>query len=206
MPMCENSVDDDLCPRNSRRHPGGRLPVKEASSQETPYGRYITSDGWFVLNLADALAVRNDEKGGAVYPLESREAPFGDFGVNVRVLWPGQPNALYHAESGQEGFLVLAGECTLIVNGKERPLRTWDFVHSPAGTEHVIVGAGDGPAIVLAVGARHETESLHYPASDLAAKYGASAEVDTPDPGEAYARFERPQPGRPEYWNQLPWA
>jgi hypothetical protein len=90
------------------------MPVKEASSQETPYGRWITSEGWFVLNLADALAVRNDEKGRAVYPLESREAPFGDFGVNVKVLWPGQPNAIYHAESGQEGFLVLAGDCTLI--------------------------------------------------------------------------------------------
>ncbi len=71
------------------------MPVNEASSEQTPYGRYITSDGWFVLNLEDALAVRNDEKGGAVYPLESQEAPFGDFGVNVRVLWPGQPNALY---------------------------------------------------------------------------------------------------------------
>jgi hypothetical protein len=90
------------------------MPVKEASSQETPYGRWITSEGWFVLNLADALAVRNDEKGRAVYPLGSREAPFGDFGVNVKVLWPGQPNAIYHAESGQEGFLVLAGDCTLI--------------------------------------------------------------------------------------------
>ena len=100
--------------------------MKEASSQETPYGRYITSDGWFVLNLEDALAVRNDEKGGAVYPLESRESPFGHVGVHVRVLWPGDPNAMYHAENGQEGFLVLAGECTLVVEEEERPLRRWD--------------------------------------------------------------------------------
>ncbi len=85
-------------------------------------------------------------------------------------------------------------------------MRTWDFVHSPAGTEHVIVGAGDGLAIILAVGARHEPERLNYPRSDLAERYGASAEADTPDPGEAYARFERPQPERPEYWNELPWA
>ncbi len=91
------------------------MPVKEASSEETPYGRYITSDGWFVLNLADALAVRNDEKGGASYPLEPREPSFRDFGVNVRVLWPGDPNGLYHSEAVQEGFLVLSGECTLIV-------------------------------------------------------------------------------------------
>ena len=46
------------------------MPVKEASSEETPYGRYVTSEGWFVLNLADALAVRNEEKGGAMYPLD----------------------------------------------------------------------------------------------------------------------------------------
>ena len=46
------------------------MPVNEATVEETPYGRYVTSDGWFVLNLADALAVRNEEKGGATYPLE----------------------------------------------------------------------------------------------------------------------------------------
>ena len=109
------------------------MPVEEASSKETPYGRYVTSDGWFVLNSADALAVRNEEKGGAVYPLEGEEARFRDFGVNVRVLPPGEPNALYHAESGQEGFLVLAGECTLIVEEQERTLRRWDFFHCPAG-------------------------------------------------------------------------
>jgi uncharacterized cupin superfamily protein len=160
--------------------------VKEASSKETPYGRYITSDGWFVLNLADALAVRNDEKGGAVYPLESQEAPFGDFGVNVRVLWPGQPNALYHAESGQEGFLVLAGECTLLVDEQERPLRQWDYFHCPPNTRHIFVGAGDGPCAILMIGLRPEVETLHYPVSEVAAKYGASSAKDTNDADEAY--------------------
>jgi quercetin dioxygenase-like cupin family protein len=110
------------------------MPVNEASSEETPYGRYITSDGWFVLNIADALAVRNDEKGGATYPLEPRESPFRDVGVRVTVLSPGEPNALYHAEGVQEGFLVLSGECTLIVEEDERPLREWDYFHCPAGT------------------------------------------------------------------------
>src|SRR5919107_1124641 len=119
------------------------MPVQEASSEETPYGRYITSEGWFVLNLDEALAVRNVEKGGAVYPLEGREAPFADFGANVRVLAAGQPNALYHSEGVQEGFLVLSGECTLIVEEEERQLRQWDYFHCPAGTRHVIVGAGD---------------------------------------------------------------
>ena len=83
-----------------------------------------------------------------MYPLEPREAPFADFGVNVRVLWPGDPNALYHSEGVQEGFLVLSGECTLIVEEEERPLRQWDYFHCPADTRHVFVGAGDGPCAI----------------------------------------------------------
>jgi uncharacterized cupin superfamily protein len=161
--------------------------VPEASAEETPYGRYVTSDGWFVLNLEDALAVRNEEKGGASYPIEPRTHPFGDFGVNVRVLWPGEPNARYHSEQAQEGFLVLAGECTLIVEDEERRLRRWDYFHCPAGTTHVIVGAGEGPCAILMIGARPEVETLRYPVSEVAAKYGASVAKETADPEEAYA-------------------
>jgi len=161
--------------------------VSEASSEETPYGRYVTSDGWFVHNLADALAVRNEEKGGAMYPLEPREARFSDFGVNVKVVWPGDPSALYHAENAQEGFLVLSGECTLIVDEQERPLRQWDYFHCPAGLPHVIVGAGDGPCVFVMIGGRPEVEKIRYPVSDLAAKYGASVAKETSEPDEAYA-------------------
>jgi uncharacterized cupin superfamily protein len=163
------------------------MPVNEAASEETPYGRYVTSDGWFVLNLADALAVRNEQKGGAVYPLESRDARFRDFGVNVHVLWPGEPNGLYHAEAGQEGFLVLAGACTLVVEGEERTLRQWDFFHAPSGTRHIFVGAGDGPCAILMIGARPEQETLHYPVDEVAARYGASVAEETFDPDRAYA-------------------
>lgn len=174
--------------------------MQEAQAEETPYGRYIRSDGWFVLNLADALAVRNDEKGGAMYPLEGQDARFGDFGVNVRVLWPGQPNALYHAQHAQEGSLVLAGECTLVVEGEERPLRQWDFIHCPPGTRHVFVGAGEGPCSILMIGSRPEEESLHYPVSEVAARFGASAARDTDDGDEAYADW--PGEYRPV---RLPW-
>jgi uncharacterized cupin superfamily protein len=176
------------------------MSVNEASSAETPYGRYITSDGWFVLNLADALAVRNEEKGGAVYPLESREQPFADFGVHVRLLWPGEPNALYHSEGAQEGFLVLSGECILIVEEEERSLRQWDYFHCPADTLHIFVGAGDGPCTILMIGARPEVEKIRYPVSEVAAKYGASAAEETAEPDEAYADW----PG--EYLPlRLPW-
>lgn len=163
------------------------MPVNEASSEETPYGRYITSDGWFVLNLADALAVRNEEKGGATYPFESREFPFRDFGARVTVVWPGQPNALYHSEGVQEGFLVLSGECTLVVEEEERSLKQWDYFHCPAETRHVMVGAGDGPCAILMIGARPEVETLLYPASEVAAKHDASAAKETANPDEAYA-------------------
>lgn len=177
------------------------MPVPEATAEETPYGRYITSEGWFVLNLGDALAVRNEEKGGVEFPIEARAARFPDFGVNVRVLRPGDPSCLYHSEGAQEGFLVLSGECTLLVEEEERPLRQWDYFHCPADTRHVIVGAGDGPSAVLMIGARsRDGEELLYPVSELAKKYDASATKETSDPEEAYADW-------PGEWKptRLPW-
>ena len=179
--------------------------TEEARMEETPSGLRPAADGWFVVNAGNTAWVVHEAFGsGCVF--ENREAGgFPELGINISVVEPGQPLCLYHEESAQEDFLVLAGECVLLVNGEERPLRAWDFFHCPAGTEHVIVGAGDEPAIVLAVGKRPD-ERVHYPKSDLAEKYGASAEADTPNPEEAYARFERPQPGRPEYWDALPWA
>ena len=81
--------------------------MDEATLDETPYGRNPAGEGWFVLNLGDALALRNEEKGGAIIPLEPRGGPFKDFGVNVHVLWPGEPSALYHSENAREAFLVL---------------------------------------------------------------------------------------------------
>ena len=67
------------------------------------------------------------------------------------MLGPGEPIGMYHWETDQEDFLVLSGEALLIVEGQERPLRQWDFVHCPPKTEHMIVGAGDGPCVVLAI-------------------------------------------------------
>jgi uncharacterized cupin superfamily protein len=171
----------------------------EARIDDTPYGLHVGSEGWFVLNLGDALAVRNEEKGGARFVVEGRDAPFRDIAVNVTMLWPGEPNGLYHSEAGQEGFLVLAGECVLVVEEQERPLRRWDYFHCPAGTSHIFVGAGEGPCVILMVGTKPE-EGLFYPVSEVAAKHGASAAKDTPDPDEAYADW----PG--EFVPmQLPW-
>jgi mannose-6-phosphate isomerase-like protein (cupin superfamily) len=123
------------------------MSVDEAPLEDTPFGRNPASaDGWFVLNLGDALAMRNEERGGAFFPLEPRGGPFTGFGVNVHVVWPGEPNAMYHSEGAREAFLVLSGECMLVVEEQERPLRQWDFFHCPAGTRHVIVGTAMGRA------------------------------------------------------------
>jgi uncharacterized cupin superfamily protein len=161
--------------------------VNEARLEDGEQGRYPASDGWFVLNLGEALAQRNEEKGGAYYPLEASDARFRDFGFNIHVLWPGEPNGLYHAESGREAFFVLSGECVLVVEEEERMLRQWDFFHCPGGTRHIFVGAGDGPCAILMVGARPEVEEILFPTSEVAAKYGASAAKETENPDEAYA-------------------
>jgi uncharacterized cupin superfamily protein len=127
-------------------------------------------------------------------------------GINLTVLGPGQPNGLYHAESEQEAFLVLSGECKLLVEGEERLLRSWDFFHCPGGTEHIFVGAGDGPCVILMAGARSENEHVLYPVSALAARYGASVREQTSDPDQAYAGSELARLERPASWSRLPWA
>jgi len=179
--------------------------VDEARLEATDSGLTPASEGWFVVNVSDA-AWRTHEKFGASCRFESQAAEFADLGVNIRVLEPGQPNCYYHGEGTQEDFLVLFGECLLLVEGNERRLRAWDFVHCPAGTEHVFIGAGTGPCALLMTGARKEPENLIYPALDLALAHGAGVEHETTDPGEAYAAVTAPTQERPPSWDELPWS
>jgi uncharacterized cupin superfamily protein len=144
--------------------------------------------GWFVVNVADATAVAHSRAGASVR-FEDGEDPFPELGVNIRVLQPGQPNGLYHSENSQEDFLVLGGECLAILDGEERTLRAWDFVHCPAGTPHVFVGAGTGPCWILMVGARRADRSFVYLADEAAARHGAAADRTTSDPREAYSKW-----------------
>src|SRR6478672_2339909 len=161
-------------------------PLEDSSSGLAPAG-----DGWFVVNVRDAqwLTSENGEKqpSGSECSFESAKAEFTELGIRLHVLPPGEPNGLYHSESTQEDFLVLSGECLLLVEGEERRLRAWDFVHCPAGTEHIFVGAGDGPCAILMVGARRPDATVHYPVNELAARYGASAAEPTSMSEEAYA-------------------
>jgi uncharacterized cupin superfamily protein len=172
-----------------------RTPVAEAKLVDTDAGKKPEGDGWFVVNVGDAVAMGiDDELYGMIF--EGEFGGFPHFGINVRVLGPGKQAAMYHAESGQEAFLVLQGEAVLIVEDEERPLRQWDFVHCPPNTAHVIVGAGDAPCVVLMVGARIAGRELVFPASDTAAKYAASVKETTTDRAAAYAGWPRLRPGR----------
>ena len=180
--------------------------IDEATLNQGPGGLEPADGGWFVVNVADTAWLTHHAFGAGCVFENRGNVQFPEVGINISVVEPGQPLCLYHEESMQEDFLMLAGEAVLLVNEEERPLRAWDFFHCPAGTEHVIVGAGNEPAIVLAVGARQEEGTIRYPKSELAAKYDASADEETPNPDEAYARFQRPEPGRPSYWDELPWA
>jgi uncharacterized cupin superfamily protein len=127
------------------------------------------------------------------------EPEFAQLGVNFFVLEPGQPMSMYHWEADQEDFLVLHGQALLIVEGQERALRPWDFVHCPPRVEHVIVGGGDGPCVVLAVGARDQSVTEDwggYTVDGAALRHGAGVERETTDQHEAYAGFPARQPAR----------
>ena len=143
---------------------------------------------WFVVNVVDAPALRH-EVGGVAVLFEPQDDRFAEFGINLRVLEPGQPSSVYHAETVQEDFLVLSGECLAIIEGEERLLRAWDFVHCPADTAHLFVGAGNGPCAILMIGARGPDKAIRYPANELAGRHGASAAQDTDSAAEAYAEW-----------------
>ena len=144
------------------------------------------TDGWFVLNARDARWQHNEL--GWYCNFEGEDGgTFEQFGINLNVLPPGAPMAMYHEEPGQEDFLVLRGECLLIVEDQERPLRQWDLFHCPPHTKHTIVGAGDSPSLVLAVGARKGNAS--YPYDEAAARRKAGIETPDQHPRDAYARF-----------------
>src|SRR3954469_11020346 len=144
------------------------------------------SEGWFVLNVADAEWLTSETSGpnqppGAECSFETRHASFPQLGVRLHVLEPGESNGLYHRESEQEDFLVLSGECRLLVEGEERVLRAWDFFHSPAGTEHIFVGAGEAPCVILMAGSGEGEWPVRYPLPELASRYGTGVEKESTD-------------------------
>ena len=179
--------------------------VREAELEQTEHGLGPTGHGWFVMNARDARWW--DRKGQGVAPGLQGSGDFPHVGLGVSVLWPGEPMAMYHWETDQEDFIVLSGEALLVIEGEERPLRQWDFVHCPPGTKHGIVGAGDGPCVVFAVGAlethcrltsRRHVEGRDdwgaYTVDEAALRHDAGVEEETNDADVAYARFPEPEP------------
>ena len=159
--------------------------VEEGRLEPTEHGLVPKGEGWYVVNAREARWGENDAFGR--YTTFEGDVRFPDVGVNIGVLEPGQPACLYHREDNQEDFLVLSGECLLLVEAEERRLRPWDFFHCPAGTEHVLVGAGDRSCVVLALGARRKGAAIFYPVAEVAQEHGASAVEGTDSPKEAYA-------------------
>ncbi|HJU46821.1 MAG TPA: cupin domain-containing protein [Gaiellaceae bacterium] len=160
--------------------------VPEAPLERTEEGLQPTGPGWFVVNAREARWYELPGL-GAYVPFEGPDARFDQLGMNINVLPPGDRGAMYHREPCQEGFLVLAGEPILIVDGQERRLRPWDYVHLPPDTSHVLVGAGDVPCVYVAVGTR--PGGATYPVDAAALAHDAGVEVETSDAAEAYSRF-----------------
>jgi uncharacterized cupin superfamily protein len=186
--------------------------IPEARLESVASGLAPVSPGWFVVNARDAAWTYNDRRGGACIfesdefvlrgrpDLDAYEKPGAGF--VIRVVSPGQPSTWFHAESVQEDFLVVAGECILIVEEEERHLRAWDFVHCPPGTGHALVGAGDGPCVIVCTGNRDpdgETYWIEDRPSELAARYGAGGDQERL-PAESW-KVERPP-----QWPDLPWS
>jgi len=170
--------------------------VEEARLEQRAEGLTAVTEGWFVVNVRDAAWVHNDVLGAACI-FEGEEAPFPQLGYTIAVLQPGQSGGRYHREVNQEDFLVLSSECLLVIEGEERHLKAWDFVHCPPDTEHGFVGAGDGPCVVFMTGSRVGKDTV-YVRNELAIRHGVGVETETSASAEAYAPFPKWQPGRPQ--------
>jgi uncharacterized cupin superfamily protein len=172
--------------RERFRLPESRAVVSEAPLERSESGLVPRGEGWFVVNAREARWFDSDF--GPFTRFEGDgDARFKLIGVNIGILHPGQPACMYHGEDEQENFLILSGECLLLVEGEERRLQAWDFVHCPPWTEHVFVGTGDEPCLMIAVGTRKPDDQVIYPVADVALKHDAGVATETDDPKVAYA-------------------
>lgn len=171
--------------------------VPEAPLEQTDHGLVAKGEGWYVVNAREVRWLHTDGR-GAFCDTEG-DVDFPQVGVNLFVLGPGEAMSMYHWEVDQEDFLVLSGEAVLIVEGEERPLRRWDFFHCPSQTKHTIVGAGGGPCVILAVGARAHERSPDwggYTVDETALRHGAGVEEETTEAKVVYAPVPRREPTR----------
>ena len=176
--------------------------VPEAKLERLPEGLGAEGPGWFVLNARDARWW--ERRGLGRWADLEGDGDFDELGVRIAVIQPGQPSGMYHRESGQENFLIVSGECLLVIEGEERRLRQWEFVHCPPGTSHVFVGSGDGPCVIVTAGARTSGHEIVYPVDEVAAHHGASVSKETTEPRVAYTPYPREPLFRPYADGDLP--
>jgi uncharacterized cupin superfamily protein len=165
--------------------------VREAELKQTETGLVPEGKGWFVLNLRDASWATMPSVNGGTWVGFGAEGVPQQIGVGVHVLMPGEAPGRYHAESDQEGFFVLAGECVLVVEGEERRMKQWDYFHCPPGTAHITVGAGDEPCALFMLGARTPGGLTDYIPDPVAAKHGAAVKERVDNSRDAYADLDR---------------
>jgi uncharacterized cupin superfamily protein len=173
--------------------------VSEAAAlRDTGVGLVPQGTGWFVVNAREAGW--HDASPFGFYCAFEGEQQFAQLGINLNVLQPGESNGLYHREGTQEDFLILAGECLLLIEDEQRLLRAWDFAHSPPGTDHILVGAGNGPCLFLSVGARPGRGAV-FPVSDVARKHEVGVARETTSAEEAYAPYRTNSRGAPTQYH-----
>ena len=179
--------------------------VDEATLEPRRVGLAPVTPGWFVVDVREAAWMTN-ETFGAACVFEAEEAPFPQVGYTIGVLQPGQPNGMYHRERTRRTSSSCPASACCVIEGEERPLEAWDFVHCPPGTDHIFVGAGDAPCVIFMAGARSESNVITYPRDETALRHGAGVETETEKPREAYAPFPQWKDGPPASWDGTPWS
>jgi uncharacterized cupin superfamily protein len=192
--VCCDAATRQVDPPHNRNR---RSEVDEARIENTEQGRLPAGDGWFVLNLGEMPW--ETVPGFGVWRDFNWDQKPGEpnIGVHIHVLQPGENFGYYHAEAAQEGFIVLSGECLAIVEGKEQRMRQWDYLHSPAGTAHVLVGGGDRPCALVMFGSPDPRRKVEWIADETAAKHGASVKRTTGRDTDAYGDLPAPVPTPP---------
>jgi uncharacterized cupin superfamily protein len=159
--------------------------MREAELTETDAGLVPEGEGWFVLNLRDA-AWQTMADSGTWVSFEAEGVP-NQIGAGAHLLPPGESTGFYHREGNQEGFLVLSGECLVIVEGEERVLKQWDYFHCPPETGHIMIGgSSDQPCVLFMFGNRLESAKTEYLVEPAAARHGVSVDTPTGSSMEAY--------------------
>ena len=146
------------------------------------------AEPWFVVNATRERWSASPGWGRSV-KFEPEGTRFADFGINIHVIGPGERSTMYHGEDGQEGFLVLSGACTVVIEGEVTALAAWDYLHCPAWTRHAFANTGDEPCAILMVGTRRDgvEPDCEYPVEPKAQRVGAGVDTYTTVPDEAYA-------------------